>query len=139
MAAESRRRTARLAVRCSRWNCPCEEKALGFGLWASGSGRLRAEPHYGAMVFETIHQIAAAMPADSGMVRIQAQMIRPAIPQRTADSRRIEPTPMIAPVIVWVVLTGTPRWVAVNSEMAPAVSAANPPTGTSLVIFDPMV
>ena len=46
---------------------------------------------------------------------------------------------MIAPVIVCVVLTGTPRCVAVKSEIAPAVSAANPPTGCSLVIFDPIV
>ena len=73
------------------------------------------------------------------MVRIHAQTIRPATPQRTADSRLIEPTPMIAPVIVCVVLTGTPRCVAVKSEIAPAVSAAKPPTGCSLVIFDPIV
>ena len=46
---------------------------------------------------------------------------------------------MIAPVIVCVVLTGTPRCVAVKSEMAPAVSAAKPPTGCSLVIFEPIV
>ncbi len=49
------------------------------------------------------------------------------------------PTPMIAPVIVCVVLTGMPRCVAVKSEIAPAVSAANPPTGCSLVIFEPIV
>lgn len=61
------------------------------------------------------------------------------MPQRTADRRRVEPTPMIAPVIVCVVLTGMPSAVAVNSETAPAVSAANPPTGCSRVIFDPMV
>ncbi len=46
---------------------------------------------------------------------------------------------MMAPVIVCVVLTGTPRVVAVKSEMAPAVSAAKPPTGCSLVIFEPIV
>ena len=69
------------------------------------------------------------MNADAGIVSSHAHTMRPATPQRTADSRRIEPTPMIAPVIVCVVLTGTPRCVAVNSEIAPAVSAANPPTG----------
>src|SRR3954464_1642619 len=79
------------------------------------------------------------MIADAGIVRTQAQTIRPATPQRTADRRRIEPTPMIAPVMVCVVLTGTPSAVAVNSEIAPAVSAEKPPTGCSLVIFDPMV
>ena len=79
------------------------------------------------------------MNAAAGIVRIHAQTMRPATPQRTADRRRIDPTPMIAPVIVWVVLTGTPRCVAVNSEIAPAVSAAKPPTGCSLVIFDPIV
>ena len=77
--------------------------------------------------------------ADAGMVRTQAQTMRPAMPQRTAERRLIEPTPMIAPVIVCVVLTGTPRFVAVKSEIAPAVSAAKPPTGCSLVIFDPIV
>ena len=79
------------------------------------------------------------MNAAAGMVRTQAQTMRPAMPQRTADSRRIDPTPMIAPVMVWVVLTGMPRCVAVNSEIAPAVSAAKPPTGWSLVILEPIV
>ena len=83
--------------------------------------------------------MTAAISAAAGIVRIQAQTIRPATPQRTADSRLIEPTPMIAPVMVCVVLTGTPRWVAVKSEIAPAVSAAKPPTGCSLVIFEPIV
>src|SRR4029079_17302871 len=74
-----------------------------------------------------------------GIVRIQAQTIWPATPQRTADSRRVAPTPTIAPVIAWVVLTGTPSWVAVSSANAAPVSAANPPTGCSLVIFAPIV
>jgi hypothetical protein len=46
------------------------------------------------------------------MVRTQAQTIRRATPQRTADSRRVAPTPTIAPVMVWVVETGMPRKVA---------------------------
>ena len=79
------------------------------------------------------------MNADAGMVSTHAHTICPATPQRTADNRLIDPTPMIAPVMVCVVLTGTPRWVAVNSEIAPAVSAANPPTGWSFVIRDPIV
>ena len=48
-------------------------------------------------------------PAAAGIVSTQAHTIRPATPQRTADSRLIDPTPMMAPVIVCVVLTGTPR------------------------------
>src|SRR4029453_9806748 len=79
------------------------------------------------------------MSADAGIVKTHAHTIRPAMPQGTADKRRMEPTPIIAPVMVCVVLTGTPRCVAVNNEIAPAVSAAKPPTGWSLVIFDPIV
>ena len=38
-----------------------------------------------------------------------------------------------------VVLTGTPVCVAMRIEMAALDSAANPPTGCSLVLFDPIV
>jgi len=38
--------------------------------------------------------------ADTGIVKIQAQMMSPATPQRTAESRLVAPTPMIAPVMV---------------------------------------
>src|SRR5262245_33069072 len=79
------------------------------------------------------------MPADAGIVSTHAHTIGPAIPQRTAERRRVDPTPTMAPVIVCVVLTGTPSAVAVKIDTAPAVSAANPPTGCSFVIFDPMV
>jgi hypothetical protein len=53
--------------------------------------------------------MAAEIAAAQGMVRIQAHTIWPATPQRTAVSLRREPTPMIEPVIVWVVLTGMPK------------------------------
>ena len=46
---------------------------------------------------------------------------------------------MIAPVMVCVVDTGMPRPVATNSMIAPPVSAQQPPTGFSFVIFCPMV
>src|SRR3546814_17908789 len=59
--------------------------------------------------------------------------------QRTADSRRDAPTPMIAPVMVWVVETGTPIQVAPNKVNAPPVSAQNPSWGVSRVLFEPMV
>src|SRR5215471_11231729 len=37
--------------------------------------------------------VAAATAADAGMVKIHAQTMRPATPQRTADRRLVEPTP----------------------------------------------
>jgi len=36
--------------------------------------------------------------------------MRRVTPQRTAERRREAPTPTMAPVIVWVVLTGMPKW-----------------------------
>src|SRR5205085_8349788 len=83
--------------------------------------------------------VPAAIRNAAGMVRIHAQMICVATPQRTADNRRVAPTPTIDPVIAWVVLTGTPVCVAMRIEIAAPVSAANPPTGMSFVIFDPVV
>ena len=79
------------------------------------------------------------MTADAGMVSTQAQTIWRATPQRTAESRRVAPTPMIAPVIVCVVLMPTPSCVAVKIATAAPVSAAKPPTGCSFVIFEPIV
>src|SRR5262249_1229986 len=75
----------------------------------------------------------------AGIVSTHAQTMRPATPQRTADSRRVAPTPTIAPVIACVVDTGTPVCVAIRIDNAALVSAANPPTGCSFVIFDPIV
>ena len=45
----------------------------------------------------------------------------------------------MAPVIVCVVLTGTPRLDASSTVIPPAVSAQNPPKGRSLVILVPIV
>ena len=59
------------------------------------------------------------------MVRIHAHTMRPANPQRTAESRLVAPTPTIEPVIVCVVLTGIPQCVASWIAIAPPVSAAN--------------
>jgi hypothetical protein len=47
-----------------------------------------------------INQKNIARRQEAGIVRIQAQTIRPATFQRTERSRRTEPTPTIAPVIV---------------------------------------
>lgn len=73
------------------------------------------------------------------MVSSQAQTMRVATPQRTAESRCVVPTPTIAPVMVWVVETGMPARAVLNRVMAPAVSAQKPPTGLSLVILLPIV
>ena len=43
------------------------------------------------------------MAAAAGIVSTQAQTIWRATPQRTADSRRVAPTPTMAPVMVCVV------------------------------------
>src|SRR4029079_16590063 len=73
------------------------------------------------------------------MVRIQAHTTLPATPHRTAESRWVDPTPTIAPVMVCVVDTGIPLLAVKNSVAAAAASALIPPTGLSLVILDPMV
>src|SRR6478736_2713007 len=73
------------------------------------------------------------------MVTIQATTMSLATFQRTAETRRAAPTPTMAPVMVWVVETGTPRKVAMNSVAAPPVSAQKPCIGVSLVIRNPMV
>ena len=79
------------------------------------------------------------MKAEQGMVRIHAQTMLPASPQRTAESLCAEPTPTMAPVMVWVVDTGMPASEAKVSVMAPPVSAQKPPTGLILVSRCPMV
>ena len=81
---------------------------------------------------------AASKPA-AGIVMIHAHTMFPATPHRTALIRFKEPTPMIAPVIVCVVLTGIPARAVPNRVKAPALSAQNPPRGLSLVIFEPIV
>src|SRR5207247_10586973 len=79
------------------------------------------------------------MPAAAGIVATQAHTILPATPQRTAEKRCTAPTPVIAPVMVCVVLTGIPKCDETNSVIAPAVSAQKPPNGVSFVIRWPIV
>src|SRR5688572_15947768 len=102
----------------------------------SGAAHLRARGHHrerkgwrttgGGQVDGNNQKHAAAMIAAIGMVRIQAHTIRPATAQRTDDRRRAAPTPTMAPVIVCVVLTGTPRDEARRIVIAPPVSAQKP-------------
>ena len=66
------------------------------------------------------------MKAEAGMVMIQATTILFATFQRTADTLRAAPTPMMQPVMVCVVETGMPSSVAANNVMAPPVSAQTP-------------
>ena len=73
------------------------------------------------------------------MVTTQAQTMRRATPHRTAERRWVAPTPTIAPVMVWVVLTGIPASAVEKRVIAPADSAQKPPTGLSLVMREPMV
>ena len=84
-------------------------------------------------------QETAATSAEQGIVIIHAQTIVPATPQRTALNLLIEPTPMIEPVMVCVVLTGTPKAEETNRVVAAPVSAQNPSTGRILESFCPMV
>ena len=57
---------------------------------------------------------------------VLAQMILPATPQRTRRAPRVEPTPAMAPVMVCVVDTGTPKAVAKKRVRAPALLAQKP-------------
>lgn len=77
--------------------------------------------------------------AEHGMVRSQVVIMFPANPHLTAERPLVVPTPIMAPAIVCVVLTGMPDMVAQYKVTAPAVSAAKPPTGFRCVILDPMV
>ncbi len=79
------------------------------------------------------------MNAEHGMVRIHAQTMLPATPQRTAEADCTAPTPTIEPVMVCVVDTGIPNAVATKSIKAPPVSAQKPPTGFSFVMRWPIV
>ena len=71
----------------------------------------------------------------TGMVSIQAHNKLTVTPHLTALKRLVAPTPIIAPVMVCVVLTGIPICSVINKVKAPAVSAATPSKGVTLVIF----
>jgi len=73
------------------------------------------------------------------MVRNQAHRMLAATPHRTALTRRVEPTPAMAPVITCVVETPTPSAVAVRMEMAEPSSAQKPLRGLRRVMRPPMV
>src|SRR5437773_2048950 len=117
---------------------------LAYGVWRLAFGVLRptshenqvhsigqrptanSQPTHDAPNRCATQNVPAPMSAAMGMVRTQAHTMRPATPHRTAESRRVAPTPTMAPVMVCVVETGIPNELARNSVAAPAVSAAKP-------------
>ena len=70
--------------------------------------------------------MAAANIPLTGIVNTQAVIRLLVIPHRTAERRLVAPTPIIAPVMVWVVLTGIFRYSVRYNVNAPAVSAITP-------------
>ena len=74
-----------------------------------------------------------------GMVSTQATRMLRATPQRTPRTPRLEPTPMIALEMTWVVETGIPRWAVPSRIVAAVVSAAKPWTGSSFTTRWPIV
>ena len=73
------------------------------------------------------------------MVSIQATSNCLVTPQRTADRRFTEPTPIIEPVITCVVLTGILKISVKNSVNALEVCAQKPSRGVIFVILFPIV
>src|SRR4030042_3345280 len=77
--------------------------------------------------------------AQAGKVIIQVRTMLRATPQRTAEKRRVAPTPMIDVLIQWVVLKGMPKREANKMAIPPELVAAKPCTDSSLVILKPTV
>src|SRR6185437_14583104 len=75
----------------------------------------------------------------TGMVSIHAHTILRVTPHLTAENLLRAPTPIIAPVMVCVVLTGTPKKMVMYKAIEPDVSAQKPSNGLSLVIRCPIV
>jgi len=67
----------------------------------------------------------AATKAVAGMVTIQAIAISPPTPQRTMLTRSAEPTPLMAELTTWVVLTGPPTRDAPRITKAEVTCTAN--------------
>ena len=102
-AAGSRSCAATRAARTSTPRAACSRR--GRARRRPGRRGL-AQPSATTIACVTAKNTAATMAA-AGMVRTQAQMIRPATPQRTARVPFVEPTPTIAPMVC-VVETGMP-------------------------------
>ena len=79
----------------------------------------------------TTPYVSAPTAAEHGSVSIQATMMLPATPQRTAESRLAAPAPMIAPDITCVVDSGKPTCEADRITAAPAPGPRSPAPGPS--------
>ena len=89
-------------------------------------------------IFIRKKMIAAINPL-IGIVSIHAHNRLTVTPHLTADNLFVAPTPIIDPVMVCVVLTGTLKCSVINNVIAPAVSAATPSSGVTFVIRVPIV
>lgn len=78
-------------------------------------------------------------PPQIGKVITHAATMLPATPHRTAERRRVAPTPIMDELIQWVVLTGIPRVEAASMTEAAENSAAKPFTGLRVVTRIPSV
>src|SRR5687768_1650571 len=85
------------------------------------------------------HSATAPKRIVAGTVNTHERKIRAVTPHRTADRRRTDPTPRMDEVMACVVLIGIPSSDAPRMTAEPAVSAANPWTGSSAVIRSPSV
>jgi len=66
-------------------------------------------------------------------------MMLPATPQRTAEKRRVAPTPMIEDEMTCVVDTGSPYWALPSMTALATVCAAKPLAGVSWMMRRPSV
>jgi len=75
----------------------------------------------------------------TGMVQTQATTIFFTTPHLTAETFTMLPTPIIAVEMMWVVLTGNPKWEAVRIMLADAISTENPWIGFIFITFELIV
>ena len=75
----------------------------------------------------------------AGIVKTQAITIFPTTLHLTLFACNVEPTPIIAVDMTWVVESGIPKCEAIKMIEAADVSAANPWIGFSLIILCPIV
>ena len=81
----------------------------------------------------------AANNPETGIVNTQAHKRLTVTPHRTAETRLVNPTPIMEPVMVCVVLTGILKCSVIYKVKAPAVSAATPSKEVTFVILEPIV
>jgi hypothetical protein len=101
--------------------------------------QIKSPVHQYPIIIRMIIKAANPMMALTGIVRTHAIIMLRATPHFTVLVPMVDPTPMMDVQITCVVLTGIPATDAPRIVAAPAVSAANPCTGRSLVILYPIV